>query len=89
MTYEQFCKLTVEKKAEIVWDEGRFLTEKKYINRYVELYAISNFFVEIWFSIPHNIRDFDFLLFIRSFKKIGAIEPYLLDEESFNQMKMV
>lgn len=89
MTYEQFADLTMEKKAEIVWAQGKFLTEKKFPKQYVELYSISNFFVEIWFSIPHNLRDFNFLLFIRPFNKISAIEPYLMDKECFKVLKTV
>lgn len=87
MSYEEFIKMNMEKRAEIVWAQGKFLTEKKYSNQHVELYAINNFFVEIWFSIPHNIRDFNFLLFIRSFKKISAIEPYLIDDDCFQLIK--
>lgn len=79
--------MNMEKRAEIVWTHGKFLTEKKYPKQYVELYAINNFFVEIWFSIPHNIRDFDFVLFIRSFKRISGIETYLVDEECFDLLK--
>ena len=87
MRYEEFIKMNMEKRAEVVWAQGRFLTEKRYPDQHVELYAINNFFVEIWFSIPHNIRDFHFLMFIRSFKKISAIESYLIDDECFQLIK--
>lgn len=87
MRYEDFLSMPMEQMAEVVWSQGLYLTEKKYSNRFVELYALDKFFVEIWFALPQNIRDFNFVLIIKTFKKVKALDPYLFDEESFSLIK--
>lgn len=87
MRYEDFLNMSMEQMAEIVWTHGKFLTEKKYTTKCVELYALNNFFVEIWLTLPQNIRDFNFVLIIKTFKKINALDPYLQDEESFRLIR--
>lgn len=87
MRYEDFLNMSMEQMAEVVWAHGKFLTERKYTKRCVELYALGNFFVEIWFTLPQNIRDFNFVLVIKSFKKVKALDPYIFNEASFNLIK--
>lgn len=82
MKYEDFTSMALEEMAEIVWAEGIFLSRKKYPNKQVELYSLDNFFAELWFIMPEDIRGLIFLDYIRSFPRIKAIDKYLKDEGS-------
>ena len=87
MRYEDFLSMSMEQMAETVWREGRFITQRKCAKKFIKLYALDNFFVEIWFSVPHNIRDFHFVWLIKSFKGTKGIDPYIVNKESFQLMK--
>lgn len=88
MRYEDFLDMSMEQMVETVWREGKYITQRKAGTKFIELYAINNFFVEIWFTLPQNIRDFHFVWIIKSFKGIKGIDPYILNKESFQLMKL-
>ena len=70
----EFNILPDDEKAQMVWDDGTFLTNKADEEKAVNLYSLSNFYVEIWYDKPHNR-----ITNIRSFLSTSQLSPYLDD----------
>lgn len=54
MTLDYFNKLTLEQKAETVWEWGFFITNCKINDTTVAVFLMSDFFVEMYFSSKNN-----------------------------------
>lgn len=68
----EFNILPDSEKADIVWEHGAFLTNRVEGRFGINLYSLSDFYVEVWYSTPNNkIEE------IRTFKSIEPLEPYL------------
>lgn len=59
-------------RAILVGEHGKFLTIRVSGEYSVCLYAMDNFFAEIWYRIADNQVDF-----VRGFKSNALLEPYL------------
>ena len=68
----EFIILDLKKKADTVWNHATYLTWRSNETGKVNLYALEDFYVEVYYNQEHNcIED------IRSFKSVGCLEPYL------------
>ena len=70
----EFNVLPEDKKAQMVWDHGTFLTNKADDSKAVTLYSLSSFYVEIWYDRKNNN-----ITKIRSFNSVKQLSPYLDD----------
>lgn len=70
----EFNILDENEKAQTIWDNGTFLTNKSDEEKAVNLYALGDFYVEVWYDKPHNR-----ITQIRSFKTVNNLSPYLDD----------
>ena len=70
----EFNVLPEDKKAQMVWDHGTFLTNKADDFKAVNLFSLSSFYVEIWYDRVNNT-----ITQIRSFSSIKQLSPYLDD----------
>ena len=68
----QFNALTDPEKAQEVLEHGANLKTRTEGGLIVNLYSISNFYVEVWYDGASNRIDR-----IRSFKNIDHLEPYI------------
>jgi len=57
MTPEQFRHLTSLRQMELLFEQGRELMCRIYIFYNVRLYALSDFFVEVWYRQTSNKID--------------------------------
>lgn len=72
MTLYQFNLFNETQQAEILWDKGVHLSERKdHIFTYV-LYQIDGFYVEVWYH-----REFNAIQRFRSFSSLNQLDPYL------------
>jgi hypothetical protein len=68
---EDFNALTETEKAEVVW-QGSFLADREENGLTVQLYAVSGFYVELFYdSLANKISSF------RSFTSKNLLVPYL------------
>ena len=72
----QFNIMDENEKAQTLWDNGTFLTNKSDNLKSVNLYSLGDFYVEVWYDKPQNR-----ITQIRSFKSINNLSPYLDDIE--------
>ncbi|MGK7395840.1 MAG: hypothetical protein ACNS62_14775 [Candidatus Cyclobacteriaceae bacterium M3_2C_046] len=64
-------------KADYLWHHGIFLSGRKTSNFLVELYALDNFFVELFMSHSNwNIKD-QVIICIKCFQNTDLLQPYL------------
>ena len=85
MNIENFKELPFSKKLEHVFSKGVFLTCRTTKECMVELFAVSEFFVEVWYS---GMKNEDYIhLQLKSFRSISLVEPYLQEETSFLILK--
>ncbi len=80
-----FESLDSTEKLDQTYFQGVFLTERTVVEFIIELYALNNFFVEIWYG-GLNEGETPFVK-IKSFKSIKLLEPYLFSEASFKLLK--
>ena len=70
----EFNVLPEDKKAQMVWNHGTFLTNKADDSKAVTLYSLFSFYVEIWYDRKNNK-----ITQIRSFNSVKQLSPYLDD----------
>lgn len=54
MKQEQFIVLPQDERLQIVWDHGDFISQRSYYNSTITLFALGNFFVEVFFD--HDLQ---------------------------------
>ncbi|MEJ8804576.1 hypothetical protein [Pontibacter sp. H249] len=72
--YEFNSILSIDDRAQAVWDEGQFLSSHLDGEYRVCLYYMANFFAEVWLSSCDN--DYR-ICRVRAFKSRRLLEPYL------------
>ncbi|MES2275933.1 MAG: hypothetical protein V4592_07920 [Bacteroidota bacterium] len=70
-TTEDFHALSETEKAEAVW-QGNFLADREENGLMVQLYAVGNFYVEVYYDPPANK-----ILKFHSFTSKDFLVPYL------------
>lgn len=64
--------MSIDEKAQLLWDSGEFLLSNKTINAATNLYSFSDFFVEVIYS-----NELNKIIDINTFKNDTRLEPYL------------
>ena len=64
--------MSIDEKAQLLWDSGEFLLSNKTINAATNLYSFSDFFVEVIYS-----NELNKIIDIKTFKNDTRLEPYL------------
>ena len=64
--------MSIDEKAQLLWDSGEFLLSNKTTNAATNLYSFSDFFVEVIYS-----NELNKIIDIKTFKKDTRLEPYL------------
>jgi len=85
ITIDFFNKLGSTEKLNLTYFEGVFLSERNVFEYIIEIYSLSNFFIEIWYGGLGD-KDKPFVK-IKSFRSIKFLEPYLYIESSFKMLK--
>ncbi|RZK27150.1 MAG: hypothetical protein EOO43_00520 [Flavobacterium sp.] len=67
----EYNALTHDDKGSMLWANGTYLTMRQEGHYKINLYSLSNFFVEAWYDPDLNkINEF------KTFKSRHALEPY-------------
>ncbi|MFW5760300.1 MAG: hypothetical protein ACOCXH_04900 [Cyclobacteriaceae bacterium] len=85
MKIENFKNLNFSKKLASVFSQGTFLSCRAYADKMIELFALGDFFVEVWYSGME--QDNNIQLRIKCFRSIAFLDPYLQEETSFMILK--
>jgi len=72
MTLEEFGQLPVDEQAQYVWDRGRYLMNREGQRTLANLYAVSNFYVEVWYDRVSNS-----ITAITCFDDVSKLDTYL------------
>ena len=76
----EFNQLTINEKANYLWENGTFLAAKDRIN----LYSLHNFFVEVYYHTELNkISD------IKVFRSLSKLHDYLTDIDITSLTKLL
>lgn len=54
MDKDEFTRLSIPEKMELVWREGEFISEKVYYDNNISLFLIEDFLVEVFFNRVYN-----------------------------------
>jgi len=68
----EYNLMSIDEKAQLLWDSGEFLLSNKTINAATNLYSFSDFFVEVIYS-----NELNKIIDIKTFKNDTRLEPYL------------
>ena len=55
MDKEQFNKLSLDDKGTLVFNEGKFLSTRKYYQQTIVLYSYNDFFIEVFYNSNINL----------------------------------
>jgi hypothetical protein len=72
MDFYLFNYLPGNDRAELVWQQGRFLAIREHMGCSVVLYKMPEFFAELWYSPEDNQ-----IALVHGFKSHELLEPYL------------
>ena len=72
MDFYAFNCLLREARAELVWQQGRFLAIRQEMSCSVVLYHLESFFAEVWYSPEDNQ-----IALVHGFESRKLLEPYL------------
>jgi len=50
----KFIQLSIKQKGEYVFQEGEYIGLREYYNHRINLYSLSDFFVEVWYIPAEN-----------------------------------
>ena len=64
--------MSIDEKAQLLWDSGEFLLSNKTTNAATNLYSFSDFFVEVIYS-----NELNKIIDIKTFTNNTRLEPYL------------
>lgn len=71
-TLYEYNQLTLDEKAQYLWDNGEFILNRKTEEGAFNLYTLSDFFVEVFLDKKSGqVTKF------QSFKSLRMLEPYL------------
>ncbi|MGK7394673.1 MAG: hypothetical protein ACNS62_08870 [Candidatus Cyclobacteriaceae bacterium M3_2C_046] len=76
---------TDEERIHLARNNGTFLTMRVESNSLIELYAVGNFFVEIWYNQDH----FEEKISVVAFKGTKYLDVYLNQDRCFALLKKV
>jgi len=68
----EYNLMSIDEKAQLLWDSGEFLLSNKTNNAATNLYSFSDFFVEVIYS-----NELNKIIDIKTFKNNTRLEPYL------------
>jgi hypothetical protein len=68
----EYNLMSIDEKAQLLWDSGEFLLSNKTTNAATNLYSFSDFFVEVIYS-----NELNKIIDIKTFKNDTRLEPYL------------
>ena len=68
----EYNLMSIDEKAQLLWDSGEFLLSNKTTNAATNLYSFSDFFVEVIYS-----NELNKIIDIKTFKNNTRLEPYL------------
>jgi len=68
----EYNLMSIDEKAQLLWDSGEFLLSNKTSNAATNLYSFSDFFVEVIYS-----NELNKIIDIKTFKNDTRLEPYL------------
>ena len=71
-TLYEFNVLPENDKADVVWEHGKFLSNRNIEGHGINLYSLNDYYVEIWYDQGTNKT-----IKIRSFKSTNPLDPYL------------
>jgi len=71
MSIYDFVKLNIDQRAEEAW-KGTYLCERVYADYLIQLYNVSNFYVEVFYKAELNK-----IVKIQYFKSTRLLDPYL------------
>ena len=54
ITFDNFKHLDINKKADLVFNQGVFIAAREYYNQRLVLYSIGNFFAEVYYDPKEN-----------------------------------
>ena len=67
-----FSHYSLDKRADLVWQHGRFLALRQERDCSVALYDLKVFFAEVWYAQEGNE-----IMLVRGFRDLSMLEPYL------------
>lgn len=76
ITYQEYSTCSLSQKADYLYTKGIFLTFRFTRSHLIELYALEDFFVEIWMSNGHINND-QIILKIKALSGKEVLKPYL------------
>ena len=68
----EYNLMSIDEKAQLLWDSGEFLLSNKTTDAATNLYSFSDFFVEVIYS-----NELNKIIDINTFKNDTRLEPYL------------
>ena len=77
MTLYEYIPLSTDEKAQILWEQGIFVMNRFEGDLAVNLYMLSDFYVEAWYNQKSNK-----IVKLRPFRSLNVLEIYL------NQIKV-
>jgi hypothetical protein len=72
MRVAEFVQLPLEAQAYHLVEQGQYLIDKKGQRSTVTLYALEDFYVEVWYN-----REYNSITAITCFKKVSKLDAYL------------
>ncbi len=54
MAKDDFVKLTIPQKVELLWNEGEIISEKAYYDCNITLFLLDSFYVEVFLNREEN-----------------------------------
>ncbi len=54
MNPQEFDTLSINDKADLVWEQGEFIADRYYYNQILGLWAMKGFYVEMFYSQDEN-----------------------------------
>ena len=72
MTLTEFVQLPIEWQAQHLCERGQHLLHKQSQLTTVDLYALENFYVEVWYN-----RQYSSITAVICFNSVSKLEPYL------------
>jgi hypothetical protein len=86
LNMKRFALIPEEDRVLLTQQKGVYLTVRSEKHYFIELYAVDNFFVELWYNMKNST---DVVTKTRMFKDISHLDVYLTDEVSFGLLQWV
>lgn len=86
LNMKRFALIPEEDRIALTQHSGTYLTVRSAGHFFVELYAVHNFFVELWYNMKNST---EMVTKTRMFKDSSHLEVYLDDEVSFSLLQWI